>query len=89
MQKHYWNILQLCIPVNHLCHWTLYAYDMKNDKLSILDSKENYSRHEGIPYKIGKALERVQKDYGLFKNKSNFSLWPHVFPRVPQQGYGC
>ncbi|XP_037482949.1 uncharacterized protein LOC119361889 [Triticum dicoccoides] len=82
------NIDVLCIPVNHLCHWTLYAYDMKNDKLSILDSKENYSRHEGIPYKIGKALERVQKDYGLFKNKSNFSLWPHVFPRVPQQGYG-
>lgn len=73
----------LCIPVMHEGHWTLYAFNMDDEKVSILDPSLNRKRHKSIRLKICKALERAKAKSYLFKKKSrNFSCWKYEFAKV-------
>ncbi|PWZ17181.1 hypothetical protein Zm00014a_024403 [Zea mays] len=68
----------LCIPVFHGGHWSLYAFSMKDRRVSILDPKQKCKCHEDIRPKICKALEFVKFKFNIFQNKSNnFSSWGH------------
>ncbi|XP_044329847.1 uncharacterized protein [Triticum aestivum] len=92
------NIEVLCVPVIYGDHWTMYAFNMNDRKLSILDSlpcsldsgsKEIYYRHECIPLKIYKALVRANDKFKMFYNMSDFKVWKVDYPpRVPQQENG-
>lgn len=81
-----WHALQLCIPVMHEGHWTLYAFNMDDEKVSILDHK----RHKSIRLKICKALERAKSKSYMFKRKSgNFSCWKYEFVKVTRNEKRC
>lgn len=87
------NIEVLCVPVIHGDHWTMYAFNMKDHKLSILDSllcsPDFASRHKGIPSKIYKALVRANDKFKMFNNMSDFKDWKVDYPlQVPQQENG-
>uniref|UniRef100_A0A0E0B0Z5 Ubiquitin-like protease family profile domain-containing protein n=1 Tax=Oryza glumipatula TaxID=40148 RepID=A0A0E0B0Z5_9ORYZ len=82
------------IPVLADGHWTLYAFNMHDKKLCILDSRRDTSeggdqdpvkRHEKIRKEVCHALnETMDVDF-------NFLSWKHEFPKVPRQqnSYDC
>jgi hypothetical protein len=80
------------IPVSSDGHWTLYAFNMHDKKLCILDSRRDTSeggdqdpvkRHEKIRKEVCHALnETMDVDF-------NFLSWKHEFPKVPRQQNRC
>ncbi|XP_044321600.1 protein ACCELERATED CELL DEATH 6 isoform X2 [Triticum aestivum] len=74
------------IPVFHDHQWTLYAFNMCDQKLSILDSRPDTTkgvdpteRHQETRCNICDALT-VTMNYAI-----NFRSWEYQFPKVPRQ----
>lgn len=75
------------IPVSHDAHWTLYAFNMCDKKLSILDSlpdttkgvNDPAERHQKIRCNVCDALT-VTMNFAI-----DFRSWEYLFPKVPRQ----
>lgn len=75
------------IPVCHDAHWTLYAFNMCDQKLSILDSlpettkgvNDPAERHQKTRCNICDALT-VTMNFAI-----DFRSWEYQFPKVPRQ----
>ncbi|XP_040383486.1 uncharacterized protein LOC102700458 [Oryza brachyantha] len=80
------------IPVPEAGEWTLYAFDMCEKKLSILDSRRDTSeggdedparRHEETRKAVCAALDKTMDvDF-------SFLSWDYEFPKVPRQQNSC
>uniref|UniRef100_A0A0E0LZF6 Ubiquitin-like protease family profile domain-containing protein n=1 Tax=Oryza punctata TaxID=4537 RepID=A0A0E0LZF6_ORYPU len=76
------------IPVSSDGHWTLYAFNMRDKKLCILDSRRDTS--EGGDEDPVKRHEKIRKAVCDALNKTmdvdfNFLSWKYEFPKVPRQ----
>ncbi|CAM0908087.1 unnamed protein product [Alopecurus aequalis] len=75
------------IPVFHDAHWTLYAFNMCDQKLSILDSlpdttkgvNDTAERHQKTRFNVCDALT-VTMNFAI-----DFRSWEYQFPKVPRQ----
>uniref|UniRef100_A0A0E0EQG2 Ubiquitin-like protease family profile domain-containing protein n=1 Tax=Oryza meridionalis TaxID=40149 RepID=A0A0E0EQG2_9ORYZ len=82
------------IPVSSDGHWTLYAFNMHDKKLCILDSRRDTS--EGGDQDPEKRHEKIRKEVCHALNETmdvdfTFLSWKHEFPKVPRQqnSYDC
>uniref|UniRef100_A0A0E0QPC2 Ubiquitin-like protease family profile domain-containing protein n=1 Tax=Oryza rufipogon TaxID=4529 RepID=A0A0E0QPC2_ORYRU len=80
------------IPVSSDGHWTLYAFNMHDKKLCILDSRRDTS--EGGDQDPVKCHEKIRKEVCHALNETmdvdfNFLSWKHEFPKVPRQQNSC
>uniref|UniRef100_J3MW88 Uncharacterized protein n=1 Tax=Oryza brachyantha TaxID=4533 RepID=J3MW88_ORYBR len=81
-------LLHVLIPVSDAGEWTLYAFNMCDKKLSILDSRRDAS--EGGDQDPARCHEETRKAMCAALDKTmdvdfSFLSWDYNFPKVPRQ----